>query len=120
MALAACLVALALAACSTASKTQQLADSVTKAVYNNDYSAVVADMDAQLTPSVTRSEVGDLSDRMHKLGDYSGLTQITSDDVGKKYSYIAKFSKGAMIVEIRLDSDGKIAAYRVIPQQLPG
>lgn len=88
-------------------------------MYANDYAAVTADMDATLVPTVTRGEVGDLSDRMHKLGDYGGLTQLTGDDASKKYTYIAKFSKGSMMVEMRLDPDGKIAAYRVVPQQIP-
>ena len=88
-------------------------------MYANDYNAVTADMNSALVASVTRGEVGDLSDRMHKLGDYGGLTQATADDSAKKYTYIAKFTKGAMIVELRLDSDGKVAAYRVVPQQIP-
>jgi hypothetical protein len=111
--------ALALVGCSAQSKTMREADTITKAVYANDYNGVTADMNSSLVSSVTRGEVGDLSDRMHKLGDYAGLTQITADDGAKKYTYIAKFSRGAMMVELRLDSDGKVAAYRVVPQQIP-
>jgi len=101
-----------------ASKTQQLADSVTSGAYNNDVSAVTQNMDDALAGTVTRREVGDLSDRMHALGDYKGLTEVTSDDNARKYTYLARFTKGAMMVEMRLDSDGKIAAYRLVPQQL--
>lgn len=92
---------------------------MTKAVYDNDYNGVTANMDSALAPTVSRGEVGDLSDRMHKLGDYSGLTQVTADTNAQKYTYVAKFSKGAMIVELRMDPDGKVAAYRIVPQQLP-
>ena len=117
---AAALVGCALVACSAGAggnKNTQLADGITRAVYNNDYAGVTQNFDSTLAGQVTRSEVGDLSDRMHKLGDYSGLTEATSNDSSHKYTYLAKFSKGALMVEMRLDSDGKVAAYRVVPQQ---
>jgi len=117
---AAALALLALVACSGgagANKNTQLADGITRAVYDNNYSGVTQNFDSGLAGQVTRSEVGDLSDRMHKLGDYTGLTEANSDDAAHKYTYLAKFSKGALMIEMRLDTGGKVAAYRVVPQQ---
>jgi hypothetical protein len=92
-----------------------LADSVTKAIYANDPSAVSQNFDAQLKPKVSRGEVGMLSDRMHALGAYQGLTLVNGDPTKNEYTYRAAFDHGAMNVVIRLDQDGKVAAYRVFP-----
>jgi 6-phosphogluconolactonase (cycloisomerase 2 family) len=62
---------------------------------------------------VTRSEVGILSDQMHKYGDYKGLTYVSTDPAKNEYTYRANFTKGSMNVVVKLDADGKVAAYRV-------
>jgi Protein of unknown function (DUF3887) len=107
--------ALALAGCAgnTTGQAQAAADSTTKAVYNDDAGAVTQNFDDQLKNQVTRSEVGILSDQMHKLGDYKGLTYVSNDPAKNEYTYRADFSKGSMNVVLKLDADGKIAAYRV-------
>jgi hypothetical protein len=94
---------------------QSLADGVTKAIYANDPSAVSQNFDDQLKPQVSRAEVGMLSDKMHSLGTYQGLTLVSSDPSKNEYTYRAAFDHGAMNVVIRLDQNGKIAAYRVFP-----
>ncbi|HEY9179376.1 MAG TPA: hypothetical protein VIO32_01575 [Candidatus Baltobacteraceae bacterium] len=108
--------ALALAACAAggAGQAQSLADSTTKAVYNDDANAVTAHFDDQLKPTVTRSEVGILSDQMHKQGDYQGVSLLSSDPNKNEFTYRANFSKGSMNVVLRLDQNGEIAAYRVL------
>jgi hypothetical protein len=109
--------ALALAACGGGGGTgqaQSLADTTTKAVYNDDPNGVVAHFDDQLKPQVTRSEVGILSDQMHKQGDYQGVSFVSSDPNKNEYTYRANFSKGSMNVILRLDQNGDIAAYRVL------
>jgi hypothetical protein len=92
-----------------------LADSITKAVYADDPAGVSSNFDSQLKTQVTRAEVGMLSDRMHALGAYKGLTLVSSDPSRNEYTYRAAFDHGAMNVVIRLDQNGQAAAYRVFP-----
>jgi hypothetical protein len=95
---------------------QATADSTTKAVYANDPNAMTSNFDDALKKQVTRAEVGTISDQMHKLGDYKGLTLLKSDTTKNEFTYRADFATGSMNVVIRLDPDGKLAAYRVVPK----
>ncbi len=109
-------VALGLGACSGNSGSEQkLADSVTRAVYNNDMSGVTSNFSTDVAPQVTRASLGVLSDQMHSMGNYQGLTETATDVPAKRYTFDAKFDKGDMTVQMRLDANGKIAAYRVSP-----
>lgn len=108
-----------LAACSThaaGGAAQQEADRITRAVYDNDVDSATQNFDDAIKPQVTRTEVGIMSDQMHKLGDYKGLTHISDDATRNSYTYRGDFTNGSMNVVIRLDTDGKVAAYRVYPQ----
>lgn len=113
--LAAFAAAAALAACGGggSGQAQRLADGATRAVYNDDINGVTQNFDATLKSQVTRSEVGILSDQMHKLGDYKGLTYVSDDPAKNEYTYRAGFTNGSMPVVLKLDADGKLAAYRV-------
>ncbi len=107
---------LALAACGggdPSGGSQGFADSATKAVYNDDVNALTQHFDDALKAQVTRATVGKLSDQMHKLGDYRGLSYVSSDPKKNEYTYRAAFTNGSMNVVVRLDPDGKLAAYRV-------
>ena len=107
---------LALAAgCAHASSQQKLASAVTEAVYHNDISPVADDFNALIRPQLTRASVGALSDKMHARGDFQGLDQVQDDSKAQIYGYTAKFSQGSMLVCMKLDGDGKIAAYRAEP-----
>ncbi|HKU67323.1 MAG TPA: hypothetical protein VJP85_06095 [Candidatus Baltobacteraceae bacterium] len=108
--------ALALAACGAGGtgQAQSLADSTTKAVYNDDPGSVTEHFDDQLKSQVTRTQVGILSDQMHKQGDYQGLSFLSNDPNKNEYTYRANFSKGSMNVVLRLDQNGEIAAYRIL------
>ncbi|MGZ3498003.1 MAG: hypothetical protein ACXWNK_16920 [Vulcanimicrobiaceae bacterium] len=111
--------AIALAGCSggpasaNGGAAQSAADSTTKAVFNNDIDGVTSNMDDSLKNQVTRAQVGTLSDQMHKLGDYKGLTFVNSDPNKGEYTYRADFTGGSSNLVVRLDSDGKLSAYRV-------
>jgi len=114
----AAVLAVVLAGCSSgqaADRAQKLADDATKAVYNDDMVGLTANMNAALVPTVTRAQLGDLADKMHALGSYQGLTPAGSDTLKSEYDFKAKFDKGTWTVMIKLDGDGKIAAYRVAP-----
>ena len=91
------------------------ADGVTKAVYNDDMTGVTESFDDQLKNQVSRGEVGVLSDKMHALGDYKGLTYLSGDPAKSEFTYRADFVRGSMNVVVRVDSDGRLAAYRVFP-----
>ena len=113
--LAAFVAAAALAGCGGggSGQAQRLADGATRAVYNDDINGVTQNFDDTLKSQVTRSEVGILSDQMHKLGDYKGLTYVSDDPAKNEYTYRAGFTNGSMPVVLKLDADGKLAAYRV-------
>ncbi len=110
--------AVVLAACNAAGgqsggTAASTADSVTKAVYNNDMDGVTSSFDDQLKTQVSRGEVGTLSDKMHGLGAYKGLTYVSGDPAKNEFTYRADFDKGSMNVVVRVDNDGRLAAYRV-------
>jgi PBP1b-binding outer membrane lipoprotein LpoB len=110
--------AVLLAGCSSgtaADRAQKLADDATKAVYNDDMAGLTANMNPALIPTITRAQLGDLADKMHTLGSYQGLTPAGSDTLKSEYDFKAKFDRGTWTVVVRLDGDGKIAAYRVAP-----
>ncbi len=113
----AALIALSLASCgggnASASGAQGAVDDTTRAVYNDDVANVPAHFDDALKNQVTRSEVGILSDQMHRQGDYKGLTFVASDPNKNEFTYRAGFTNGTMNVVVRLDPDGRFAAYRV-------
>lgn len=105
----------ALTACSAGASgvAAHAADSVTRAVYSNNAQAVASQLDTQLQSQVSRAEVGMLSDKMHALGQYKGLTFMNADPAKNEYTYRANFDKGSINVVVRVDADGKLGAYRI-------
>ncbi|HME81257.1 MAG TPA: hypothetical protein VKF82_04185 [Candidatus Eremiobacteraceae bacterium] len=115
----ACVLAAGLVACSQSqhnSSPQDTATAIAQALYNNDYNGVIANFDDTLKGQATRTQVAMISDKMHSLGDFQGLSATKSDDDTRRYVYDAKFSKGDMTVELRLHANGQVAAYRIIPK----
>jgi len=96
---------------------QSLADSTTRAVWNDHYSGVQAKFDTTRKGQVQRSQVGLLSDKLQKLGTYKGLTFVAWDSTKQEYTYNAGFDKGSTRVVIRLDPNGQVAAYRILLPQ---
>lgn len=117
LAAAAIALVVAAAACAqTRPDPQALADQTTRAVYDADYDATTARFDDALKTQVTHASVGQLSDQMRVLGAYHGLTQTSADANTGRYDYEAAFDKGTLLVRLRIDPDGKIAAYRFAPR----
>ncbi len=117
--LASAAIALAVAAVACAQPRNDplaLADQTTQGVYNVDYDATVARFDDALKSQVTRASIGQLSDQMHALGAYHGLKQTSADPDKGRYDFEAAFDKGTLLVELRVDPDQKIGAYRIVPQ----
>jgi hypothetical protein len=115
LAVAAIACALAVSACAHHDDPQALADQATRGVYDVDLGETTAHFDDALKSQVTRASIGALSDKMHALGGYRGLKAVSSDPDKGRYDYQAAFDKGTMLVELRLDPDAKIGAYRVSP-----
>jgi ABC-type glycerol-3-phosphate transport system substrate-binding protein len=114
------LLGLALAACGGgATSPQKLTNDVTAAVYNDDLNAMQSNFDAALQKQVTIDGVATLSQKLHAFGAYKGLTQTATDANGGRYDYSASFDSATMAVHIRVDADGRIAAYRIdVPQNV--
>jgi hypothetical protein len=115
----ACVLAAGLVACAQSqhnSSPQDSATAIAQALYNNDYNGAIANFDDTLKSQATRTQVALISDKMHSLGDFQGLSATKSDDDTRRYWYDAKFSKGDMTVELRLHANGQVAAYRIIPK----
>jgi hypothetical protein len=106
---------LVLTACAGTTDTQSAANDVTRAVYDDNVDGVLAHADDALSKQISRTSVGVVSDKMHALGDYKGLTLLATDSSQHEYTYRASFSKGTMNVIVRVDADGKLAAYRLYP-----
>ena len=112
--------AIALVACG-APTPQRAVDQTTRALYEGDRDAAVSSFDEPLKTEVTRAQVGAISDAMHMLGAYKGLQPLeTNTGANGRYDYAATFDRGTMLVMVRLDPDGRIAAYRVSPQEQQG
>jgi hypothetical protein len=94
---------------------QSTTNGVTRAVYDNNVAAVAPYFDDALRAQISRASVGVISDKMHAMGSYNGLTLLGSDTAKREYSYRANFSKGAVNIVVRIDPDGRLAAYRVFP-----
>lgn len=95
------------------------ADKITRAVYANDLDTTVADFDDQTKKDVSRGELGEISDMMHGMGDYKSLTQRSANADTGRYEYDAAFTKGSLLIQLRIDASGKIGAYRVAPEGTP-
>jgi hypothetical protein len=113
---------LAICACSgggTTSAPQSATDAATKAVYNDDLNGMQSHFDPALQKQVTIDGVASLSQKLHTFGDYKGLTQTAADASDGRYDYNAAFANTNLAVHVRLDQDGRIAAYRIdVPQNI--
>ena len=94
---------------------QSTANGVTRALYDDNVAAVQPYFDDSMRPQVSRASVGVISDKMHAMGTYNGLTFLGSDSTKREYTYRANFSRGTANVVVRFDPDGRLAAYRVFP-----
>ncbi|HXP92693.1 MAG TPA: hypothetical protein VN905_04425 [Candidatus Binatia bacterium] len=109
--------ALALAGCATAHAPIDVADQVTRAVYSDDLNGTVAHFDGDLRDQVKTADVDQLSKLMHEMGSYQKLSMVNADDQNRRYDYEANFDRGSVLVQMRFDPDGKVAAYRISPIQ---
>jgi hypothetical protein len=109
-----------LGACGHGDGAQSIADATTKAIYDDDVTAMQARFDDDLRKAVTLEQVATLSTKLHALGSYDGLAQTAADAPAGRYDYSARFAKTTIPVHLRLDTSGRVAAYRLdIPEPEP-
>ncbi len=102
-----------------ATSPEKVVNDTTEAVYNDDLNAMQTHFDGALQKQVTIDGVNTLSQKLHAFGAYKGLTQIAADQTGGRYDYNAAFDNGNLAVHVRMDQDGRIAAYRIdVPQRV--
>ena len=114
--------ALALCACGgggSATSPEKVVNDTTAAVYNDDLNAMQSHFDDALRKQVTIDGVASLSQKLHSFGSYKGVTQTAADANGGRYDYSAAFDNVTMTVHVRVDADGRMAAYRIdVPQSV--
>ncbi len=104
-----------LSSCGVAHTPERLADQTTRALYEDNHDAAIANFDEHLKLHVTREQVGAISDEMHSLGRYKGLSAPHVNTNAGRFKYTANFDRGTMIVMVMVDPAGRIAAYHVRP-----
>ena len=93
----------------------RLADSITRAVYDNRPDIARSYFNDALKSQIQDYQVLFMSQTMQRYGDYDGVKIARVDADHARYAYRAFFSRGKMEVRLRVGSDGKAAAYRVVP-----
>jgi hypothetical protein len=96
----------------------QLADTITRAIYDNKPDVARQTFDDALKSQIQDYQVLFLSQAMHRLGDYDGVKVARVDADHARYVYRAFFTRGKMEIRIRLRGDGKVSAYRAVPEPL--
>ncbi len=105
--------AAALAGCAAApqGQAQRLADSMTRAIVNDNPRTVAHDLTG--VGKISRAEVGLLSDKFNALGHFQGLKLLAYDAAKNEFAFQANFTKGNARVVVRMDNRGRLSAYRV-------
>jgi len=103
------------AALPSAQAPSRLADTVTRAIYDNKPDVARTYFDDALKSQIQDYQVLYLSQTMHRFGAYDGVKIARADVDHARYAYRAFFSRGKMEVRLRLDRDGRVAAYRIVP-----
>lgn len=106
---------LALASCAPATTgPEDIADRTIRSIYAGDVAQAQNAFDPAIRHDVTANSVRRLSSVMHAFGDYEYVTQVASLSNGR-YDLEAQFAVGSMLVQMRLDDAGKIAALHLVP-----
>ena len=87
----------------------------TAAIASGDIARARSAFDDQIRPQVTPATVAALAQIMQRYGPYEHVEQVSEIPARRRYDFEAYFVGGSMLVQLRLDADGKIAAYHIIP-----
>jgi hypothetical protein len=94
---------------------ERTADDVTKAIVANDMRPVESDFNAIVRPKLlNRAYVGALSDQLNALGPLKRIHETTVRDApAGEHTFDAVFEKSTWKEVVKIDSEGKIAAFYV-------
>ena len=106
--------ALAASACAFAPDPQTIADRAIASIDAGDAGAMRDAVATSLRPSVTDDSVRQLARLMHGFGAYNGLVPVATLP-NRRYDFEAQFDGGSMLVQLRLDAAGRIAALHIVP-----
>lgn len=102
-------------ACGEKQPTPEItADKAIRFIYAGDLHNTQQLFDADVGRTITPDSVNRVSSLMHAFGDYFSVTQIAATS-NRRYDLEAQFAHGSMLVQLRLDSAGKVAALHFIP-----
>jgi len=90
------------------------ADKAIRFIYAGDVHNTQQLFDADVRRTITPDSVNQLSSVMNAFGNYLGVTQIAALS-NRRYDLEAQFAHGSMLVQMRLDPAGKVAALHIIP-----
>jgi hypothetical protein len=112
-ALALCLLA-PLSACAPTTPSEDLADKVMRSLETGNTQLASSFFNPNVRSTMTPASVHELARVMHAFGHYHYVTETAVLD-NRRYDLEAQFDVGSMLVQMRLDSDGKIAGLHIIP-----
>jgi hypothetical protein len=102
-------------ACGEKQPTSEItADKVIRLIYVGDVHNTQQLFAANVRPTITPASVNQLSSLMKAFGEYLGVQQIAAMS-DRRYDLEAEFAHGSMLVQLRLDPAGKLAALHIIP-----
>ena len=106
---------LALTACAPAlTHPESIADGTIRSIYADDVPHVQRAFAPSMQPQITAASVKRLSAVMHAFGRYEYVEQIAAV-TDLRYDLEAQFAVGSMLVQMRLDRSGRIAALHLMP-----
>ena len=112
-----CGAVLAFAACGGARRSKRPPMTPPKAVYNDDLNAMQSHFDAALQKQVTIDGVTRSRSNCMPSAPIKASRRSAADASAGRYDYDAAFDNATMAVHVRVDGDGKLAAYRIdVPQ----
>jgi hypothetical protein len=117
-ALLSCLL-LGLSACTPATTTAEgVTDRAIRSIYAGDLEQTKTMFDGTVRNAMTPESFHILSHLMQSFGKYNSVSQI-SQIAGQRYDLEAEFDGGSMLVQLRLNAAGQIAALHFIPNFTP-
>jgi hypothetical protein len=90
------------------------ADKAIRFIYAGDVHNTQQLFAVDVSRTITPDSVNRLSSLMKAFGNYLGAEQIAAMSDGR-YDLEAQFEHGSMLVQLRLDPAGKVAALHIIP-----
>lgn len=101
-------------ACTRPVGPEDIADQTMRSIASDNVDTTAAYFNKEARATMTPASVHALARVMHLFGEYRDVRQIAALQ-NRRYDLEAGFDLGSMLIQMRLDKDGKIAALHVIP-----